>query len=153
MTGKVAAPLARYAPFRRAGDLVIFAGIVAADPARGIVVKSYADLPPDLRKKAGETGEMSVDTKDGPITAQSWYILDNLRKTVESAGGTLSDVVKLTQYFRDLRDFPAYNRVRTMFFSEPPASTVVRVLELLPTPDSLLEVDAIAYIPQKKGKG
>jgi 2-iminobutanoate/2-iminopropanoate deaminase len=56
----------------------------------------------------------------------------------------------LTQYFRDLRDFPAYNRIRSQFFSEPPASTVVRVLELLPTPDSLLEVDAIAYIPEKK---
>jgi enamine deaminase RidA (YjgF/YER057c/UK114 family) len=69
---------------------------------------------------------------------------------VAAAGGTLSDVVKLTQYFRDLRDFPAYNRIRTRFFPEPPASTVVRVLELLPTPDSLLEVDAIAYIPEKK---
>ncbi len=148
MADNAAAPLARYAPFRRAGDLVIFAGIVAADPARGIVIKSYADLPPDLRKQAGETGEMSVDTKDGPIAAQSWYILDNLRKTVEAAGGTLNDVVKLTQYFRDLRDFPIYNRIRAQFFADPPASTVVRVLELLPTPDSLLEVDATAYIPK-----
>ena len=102
MTADVAAPLARYAPFRRAGDLVIFAGIVAADPTRGIVIKGYADLPPDLRKRAGETGEMSVDTKDGPIAAQSWYILEQLRRTVAAAGGTLSDVVKLTQYFRDL---------------------------------------------------
>jgi enamine deaminase RidA (YjgF/YER057c/UK114 family) len=148
MAAEVATPLARYAPFRRAGDLVIFAGIVAADPTRGIVIKGYADLPADLRKRAGETGEMSVDTKDGPIAAQSWYILENLRQTVAAAGGRLSDVVKLTQYFRDLRDFPAYNRIRTQFFSEPPASTVVCVLELLPTPDSLLEVDAIAYIPE-----
>jgi len=43
---------ARYASFRRAGDLVIFAGIVAADATRGIVIKGYADLPPDLRKRA-----------------------------------------------------------------------------------------------------
>ena len=150
MATQGAAPLSRYAPFRRAGDLVIFAGIVAADPVRGIVITGYADLPDDLRKRAGETGEMSVDTKDGPINAQSWYILDRLRQTVEAAGGTLSDVVKLTQYFRDLRDFPAYNRIRAQFFAEPPASTVVRVLELLPTPDSLLEVDATAYIPQKR---
>ena len=107
-------------------------------------------MPADLRKRAGETGEMSVDTKDGPIAAQSWYILENLRQTVAAAGGTLSDVVKLTQYFRDLRDFPTYNRIRSQFFPEPPASTVVRVLELLPTPDSLLEVDAIAYIPEKR---
>ena len=93
---------------------------------------------------------MSTDTKEGPINAQSWYILEQLRRTVEAAGGELSNVVKLTQYFRDLRDFPAYDRVRTQFFSEPPASTVVRVLELLPTPDFRLEVEAIAHIPEKK---
>jgi enamine deaminase RidA (YjgF/YER057c/UK114 family) len=150
MAADISKPLSRYAPFRRAGDLVIFSGIVAADPARGIVIKGYADLPADLRKPAGETGDMSTDTKDGPINAQSWYILEQLRRTVAAAGGTLSDVVKLTQYFRDLRDFPAYDRIRTQFFSEPPASTVVRVVELLPTPDSLLEVEAIAHIPEKR---
>jgi len=151
MTASPAPPLARYAPFRRAGDLVIFAGIVAADPQKGIVIKNYADLPPELRKQAGETGEMSVDSKDGPIAAQSWYILDSLRKTVEAAGGSLNDVVKLTQYFCDLRDFPIYNRIRAQFFLDPPASTVIRVLELLPTPDSRLEVDAVAYIPKRPG--
>jgi enamine deaminase RidA (YjgF/YER057c/UK114 family) len=146
----IAQPLSRYAPFRRAGDLVFFAGIVAADPATGKVVTGYADLPPEVRKLAGETGEMSTDMKEGPIAAQSWFILTSLRRTVEAAGGTLDDVVKLTQYFRDLRDFPIYNRIRTMFFPQPPASTVVRVLELLPTPDSLLEVDATAYIPEQR---
>lgn len=147
---KVAQPLANYAPFRRAGDMVYFAGIVAADPATGKVVTGYSDLPPGIAEQIGATGEMSVDSKDGPIAAQSWYILNSLRETVEAAGGTLGDVVKLTQYFRDLRDFPIYNRIRSTFFSEPPASTVVRVLELLPTPESLLEVDATAYIPLKR---
>src|SRR4030095_8855236 len=33
---------------------------------------------------------------------------------------------------------------RAKFFHDPPASTVVRVVELLPTPDVLLEVEAIA---------
>lgn len=147
--GDVATPLARYAPFRRAGDLVYFAGIVAADPDTGLVVRSYADLPDHARRAAGETGEMSVDSKDGPVAAASWYILDQLQRTVASAGGTLDDVVNLTQYFTDLRDFPVYNRIRTQFFTTPPASTVVRVAELLPTPDSRLEVQAVAYIPEK----
>jgi len=94
---------------------------------------------------------MSTDSKDGPIAAQSWYVLDNLSKTVAAAGGSLDDVVKLTQYFRTLRDFPIYNRIRAQFFEgEPPASTVLRVVELLPTPDSLLEVEAIAYIPEAR---
>lgn len=146
----VARPLSRYAPYRRAGDLVYFAGIVAADPASGRVVKGYADLPQAMRKLAGETGEMSSDMKEGPAAAQAYFILSKLKSTVEDAGGTLDDVVKLTQFFVDLRDFPIYNRIRTSFFADPPASTVVRVLELLPTSDSLMEVEAIAYIPEKK---
>lgn len=70
------------------------------------VIKGYADLPADARRLAGEIGEMSTDMKDGPIAAQSWWILNRLRLTVEAAGGTLNDVVKLTQFFRNLRDFP-----------------------------------------------
>lgn len=146
----IAKPLSRYAPFRRAGDLVLFAGITAADPERGIVIRGYADLTPELRRQAGETGEMSTDMKDGPITAQSWFVLDRLRSTVAAAGGSLDHVVKLTQYFCNLRDFPIYNEVRAKFFRDPPASTVVRVVELLPTPDILLEVEAIAHIPEKR---
>ena len=146
----IAKPLSRYAPFRRAGDLVLFAGITAADPERGIVIRGYADLPEALRRQAGETGEMSTDLKDGAITAQSWFVLDRLRSTVAAAGGSLDDVVKVTQYFCNLRDFPIYNEVRAKFFRDPPASTVVRVVELLPTPDILLEVEAIAHIPKKR---
>ena len=146
----IAKPLSRYAPFRRAGNLVFFAGITAADPERGIVIRGYADLSPDLRRQAGETGEMSTDLKDGPITAQAWFVLDRLRSTVAAAGGSLEDVVKLTQYFCNLRDFPIYNEVRAKFFRNPPASTVVRVVELLPTPDVLLEVEAIAHIPERR---
>lgn len=149
--GSVQKPLANYAPYRRAGDLVYFAGIVAADPDLGKVVTSYLDLPPGVAGGIGSTGEMSVDSKEGPIAAQSWFILDKLKQAVGDAGGTLSDVVKLTQYFTDLRDFPVYNRIRRTFFGDnPPASTVVRVVELLPTPDSRLEVEAIAHIPMKR---
>jgi enamine deaminase RidA (YjgF/YER057c/UK114 family) len=145
----IATPLANYAPFRRAGDLVYFAGIIAADPVAGKVVNGFADLPTEIRAELGETGEMSVDSKDGPVLAQTWFILDNLRKTVAAAGGTLDDVVNLTQYFTDLRDFPLYNRVRGTFFPSPPASTCVRVLELLPTNETRIEVQAVAYIPER----
>ena len=149
--GSIAKPLAGYSPYRRAGDLVYFAGIVAADPDRNRVITSYADLPAGVAKTIGASGEMSVDSKEAPIAAQSWFILERLRQTIEDAGGSLSDVVKLTQYFVDLRDFPIYNRIRRMFFPvEPPASTVIRVVELLPTPESRLEVEAIAYIPTSR---
>jgi len=112
-SGKIAAPLSRYAPFRRAGDLVYFSGIIAVDHSNRQVIKGYSDLPVDARRLAGETGEMSSDMKDGPIAAQSWWILNSLRLTVEAAGGTLNDVVKLTQFFRNLRDFPLrFSKIR-----------------------------------------
>src|ERR1700744_1390722 len=149
-SGTAAAPLSRYAPFRRAGDVVYFSGIIAADPSTMRIIKGYSDLPAEARKLAGEIGEMSSDMKDGPIAAQSWWVLNRLRLTVEAAGGSLNDVVKLTQYFRNLRDFPIYNRVRATFFSDPPASTVVQVSELLPSPDALVEVEAMAFIPLKR---
>jgi len=150
-TTNIARPLSNYAPFRRAGDLVYFAGIIAADPALGRVITSYQDVPDHVAKQIGMTGEMSTDSKDGPITVQSWYVLEKLKETVGAAGGTLGDVVKLTQFFRNLRDFPIYNRIRTGFFGDnPPASTVVQISELLPTSETLLEVEAVAYIPQRR---
>jgi len=81
----LAKPLSRYAPFRRAGDIVYFAGITAADPSTLKVIKGYSDLPPELRKLAGETGEMSTDMKDGPIAAQSLAMAVAEREEIHQA--------------------------------------------------------------------
>jgi len=143
-------PLAKYAAWRRAGDLVFLSGVIAVDPARALIVKGYADIPPEARKLLGETGEFSTDIKEGPILAQSWFVLERIRATVEAAGGQMGDVVKLVQYFRNLDHFPHYSRVRTLFFTgEPPASTVVEVSAMLPTADILIEVEATAFLPLK----
>lgn len=145
---EIAKPLARYAPWRRAGDLVLLSGVIAVDPAAGTIVRGYADLPADARALLGETGEFSTDIREGPILAQSWWVLDRIRATVEAAGGQMSDVIKLVQYFRNLDHFPHYSRVRKRFFpGEPPASTVVEVSGMLPTADILVEVEATAWIP------
>ncbi|MCW5613293.1 MAG: RidA family protein [Rubrivivax sp.] len=148
---EIAKPLARYAPWRRAGDLVLLSGVIAVDPAAGRIVRGYADLPAEARALLGETGEFSTDLREGPILAQSWWVLDRVRATVESAGGRMDDVVKLVQYFRDLDHFPYYSRVRKLFFpGEPPASTVVEVSAMLPSDDILVEVEATAWIPLKQ---
>lgn len=149
MSSEIARPLARYAAYRRAGDYVFLSGVIAVDPAAGKVIRGYQDIPPSARKRLGETGEFSVDIKEGPILAQSWYIFNTIQQTVEDAGGQLQDVFKLVQYFQDLRDFPLYSRVRTLFFpGDPPASTIVEVSGMLPTPEVIVEVEATAYIPR-----
>ena len=144
----IAQPLARYAAWRRAGDFIFLSGVIAVDPARSLIVKGYADIPPEARALLGETGEFSTDIKEGPILAQSWFVLDRVRTTVEAAGGQMGDVFKLVQYFKNLDHFPHYSRVRKLFFAgEPPASTVVEVSAMLPTADILVEVEATAYVP------
>jgi len=145
-----AQPLAKYSAWRRAGDFVFLSGVIAVDPASATIVKGYADIPPEARRLLGETGEFSTDIKEGPILAQSWFVLDRIRATVEAAGGRMDDVFKLVQYFRNLDHFPHYSRVRKLFFTaEPPVSTVVEVSAMLPTADILIEVEATAYLPQR----
>lgn len=148
MTG-VAAPLARYSAWTRRGDFVFLSGVIAVDPVAGRIVRGFADLPPGIPETIGATGEFSVDCKDGPILAQSWYVLDRIRATMEVAGGSMGDVFKLVQYFTDLDQFPRYNRVRRQFFPEtPPVSTVVEVSGLMPSRDILVEVEATAWLPR-----
>jgi enamine deaminase RidA (YjgF/YER057c/UK114 family) len=147
----IAQPLARYSAWRRAGDWVLLSGVIAVDPSTATLVKGYSDIPPAARRLLGQTGEFSTDIKEGPILAQSWFVLDRIRATVEAAGGQMNDVVRLVQYFRSLDHFPYYSRVRKLFFpvDPPPASTVVQVSAMLPTDDILIEVEATAWVPLK----
>jgi enamine deaminase RidA (YjgF/YER057c/UK114 family) len=145
----IAQPLARYAAWKRAGDFVFLSGVIAVDPAAGRIVRGYDDIPASAGELLGKSGEFSTDAKEGPILAQSWYVLDRIRLTVEAAGGTTADVVKLVQYFKNLDHFPYYSRVRKLFFpGDPPVSTVVEVSAMLPTADILIEVEATAYLPR-----
>jgi len=144
----IAQPLARYAAYRRVGDFIFLSGVIAVDPGTSTIVKGYADIPDAAATLLGRTGEFSTDIKEGPILAQSWYVLDRIRQTIEAAGGQMSDVFKLVQFFRNLDHFPHYGRVRKLFFTgEPPVSTVVEVSAMLPTADILIEVEATAYLP------
>jgi enamine deaminase RidA (YjgF/YER057c/UK114 family) len=86
---EAARPLARYAAWRRAGDYVFRSGIIAVDPAPKMIVHGFEDIPPDTAAAIGATGEVSTDFKQGPILAQSCYVLDRVRQTAEAAGGRM----------------------------------------------------------------
>ena len=148
-TSHGAAPLARYSAWKRKGDFVFLSGVIAVDPAVGKRIPGFDDIPAEAAQAIGKTGEFSVDIKQGSILAQSWVVFDKIRATMEEAGGSMADVFKLVQYFKDLRDFPLYNQVRRQFFpTDPPVSTVVEVSAMMPTADILVEVEATAYLPR-----
>jgi 2-iminobutanoate/2-iminopropanoate deaminase len=147
-------PLARYAACRRAGDFLFLSGVIAVDPRLGRVVSGFSDLPDAVRAELGETGEYSIDVRQGPILAQSWFVLDRIRTILAGEGAAMADVCRLVQYFRDLRDYPLYARVRRGFFPDaPPVSTVVEVSAMLPSADVLVEVEATAYLPGGAARG
>jgi 2-iminobutanoate/2-iminopropanoate deaminase len=144
-------PLARYASWRRAGDLVLMSGVIAVDPATGTVLDRFDQVPEPIRHELGASGELSVDIFQAPVLVQSWVVLDRIRQLAEEAGGSMRDVVKLVQYFTDLRDYPLYSRVRRSFFPDaPPASTVVEVKGMLPSRQVRIEVEATAHIPASR---
>ena len=106
-------------------------------------------MPEAARRALGETGELSVDVYEAPILTQSWFVLKRIETLIVEEGGTMRDVFKLVQYFRDLRHYPYYNRVRKLFYpGEPPVSTIVEVSRMLPSDTVLIEVEATAYLPK-----
>ena len=144
------APLANYLAARRVGDMLYQSGVIAVDPLARKVVTRYDDLPPRARQQLQalgyDTGQMSVDVFEAPAVAQSWFVLSRIRELVQAEGGQMTDVFKLVQYFRDLRHYPAYNRVRALFCPDPVVSTVVEVSRMLPDDVVLLEVEATAFL-------
>ena len=147
----VGAPLANYLAAKRVGNMLYLSGVIAVDPAARKVVTSYDDLPAlargQLQTLGYVTGQMSVDIFEAPAAAQSWFVLNRIKDIVEAEGGQMKDVYKLVQYFRDLRHYPAYNRVRGLFCPEPVVSTVVEVSRMLPSDEVLIEVEATAFLP------
>ena len=144
------APLANYLAAKRIGNMLYMSGVIAVDPAARKVVTSYNDLPLEaqtqLQTLGYVTGQMSVDIFEAPAAAQSWFVLNRIKDIVEAEGGQMKDVFKLVQYFRDLRHYPAYNRVRGLFCPEPVVSTVVEVSRMLPSDEVMIEVEATAFL-------
>lgn len=144
-------PMARYAAARRAGDFLFVSGVVAVDPGRRRIVQSYDDLPgparEQLRTLGYDTGQMTVDLYEAPAVAQSWFVLERIRQLAQEHGARMEDAIKLVQYFRDLRHYPYYNRVRGLFYpADPPASTVVEVARFMPGDEALIEVEATIHL-------
>lgn len=80
----------------------------------------------------------------GDVTAQTHQVMRNFAAVVEAAGMSMADVVKITNYLVDVRDYPKVAEVRQQYLSAPyPASTMVQVAGLL-YPGLLVEIEGIA---------
>jgi len=96
---------------------------------------------------------MTARAADGSITgvgnveAQTRQVCENLKAAVEAAGGTLQDICRVDVYVRNMEHFETIHKVRREYFQPPlPASTMVEIVKMT-SPDYLIEINAIAVIP------
>src|SRR5580698_7498470 len=84
--------------------------------------------------------------KEGDIRVHTKAVLDSIKEQLESAGSSMSKVVKCNVYLNDLKDFDAMNSVYDgSFGDEPPACTTIAAVGGIPG-NSLVEIDVIAFI-------
>jgi reactive intermediate/imine deaminase len=83
----------------------------------------------------------------GDIEVQTRQVCENLKAAIEAAGGTMDDICRVDVFIRNMEHFPTIHKVRREYFGAPaPASTMVEVCKMT-SPDSLIEINAIAVLP------
>jgi len=82
----------------------------------------------------------------GDFKGQARGAFEAIKALVESQGGTMASVIKLTTYVTDMRYRADWALVREEFFPKKgPASTLVEIASLA-HPDWMIEIEAIAVI-------
>ena len=127
-------PLAVYTEAFDVGGLIFAAGQLPTDFKTGI--------PAEARK------DPNFPFYGSDIKKRTHYILKNLARTFEAAGGSLEHIVKAQVFLEDLNDFNAFDEVWKEYFKVPPARTTVGTTGLL-VKDAQIEIDLIGYVPGK----
>ena len=82
----------------------------------------------------------------GDFKGQARGAYDAIKALVESQGGTMANVIKLTTYVTDMRYRVDLAPIREEYFGKKgPASTLVEI-PALAHPDWMIEIEAIAVI-------
>jgi len=124
-----AQPLGRYPHTRRIGPWVFVSGTSSRRPDN-----SYA----------GATQEGDTWLLD--IREQTKAVLENIQHYLSLNGCSLDQLVDVTVFLKDMKDFDAYNEVYNSFFPiTGPCRTTVAVSDL-PRPQILIEIKGTAYI-------
>jgi enamine deaminase RidA (YjgF/YER057c/UK114 family) len=117
----------------KAGPYVFVSGLYATDFKTGIPVQSSLTFP---------------FVGPSEIELQTEFILKNLAAVLEAAGTSLDNVVKTEVFLGHPRDLHGMDRVWREFFpAHPPARTTIEVGPNHLIPGALVEVYAIAVVP------
>ena len=87
----------------------------------------------------------TMELVEGDIEARARRVFDNLAAVMQEAGGSLSDIVKLTIYLVDLEQFGQVNEVMAEYFDAPFPSRATVAVAALPK-GAPIEVEAVAHL-------
>ena len=123
-----ASPQGAYSQGWRAGDFIFVTGTGPIDPVTGKLVGNE-------------------------IEQQTEQTIDNITAILAAEGASLADVVKVNVHLSDTALFARYNAVYARRFTKPyPVRTTVGS-DLGHTLGMLIEIDCIAYLPEKRSGG
>jgi 2-iminobutanoate/2-iminopropanoate deaminase len=114
-------PSLPFHPAVRAGDYIFVSGQVAKDDQGNMI--------------------------SGTIEVETAGTIDSIRRILAEEGATLADVVRVTTYLEDTRDFGRYNKIFAEHFKDAVlARTTVEARAVINTK---IEMEAIAYKPKR----
>ena len=117
----------------RSGSIVFLSGITAAP-----VPHSHPHVPAEF------------DHLNFSAEAQAESIMSRLKQTIEAAGGEITDIIQVTRFVVDVgANQDAINKVMNSYWGPDhrPASTTVEIVRLATDPRFVLEVEAVAVLP------
>ena len=119
-TEKAPQPVGWYSQGIRCGDFIFVSGQVAINPKTGRFV--------------GKT-----------VEKQATQSILNIKAILEMAGSQLDDVVKISVFHKNIRNWKAVDKIIKRFFRKnPPVRTSVG--SNFAVPEILVEIDAVAYV-------
>jgi 2-iminobutanoate/2-iminopropanoate deaminase len=88
----------------------------------------------------------TLEVRGESIEEQTEHTLRNLEAIATAAGGSLTDVVRVSAFLASIDDFPAFNETyERIFASLPRPARTTTGAELR---NILVEIDAVLYLPR-----
>ena len=133
MTSKVlkdkAQPLGNYPHVKKVGDFIYVSG-----------TSSRRKDNSHVGAEKDENGNWILDIKK-----QTTAVILNIETSLNSMNATLADVIDITTFLVDMRDFKGYNEIYGQFFDHTGPTRTTIAVHQLPHPNLLIEIKAIAY--------
>jgi 2-aminomuconate deaminase len=126
-----ARPLGNYPHIKKVGDFLYVSGTSS--------------------RRLDNTIEGADKLEDGTykkdIRVQTKAVLENIRVLLQSMDSDLDDIIDISTFLVDMKDFKGYNEVYGTYFNHEtgPTRTTVAVHQL-PHPLLLIEIKAVAYL-------